>query len=423
MKDIRYALRQFANAPIFTATAVLTLALGIGATTAIFTLVHAVLLNSLPVAKPAELYRVGNIENCCVNGGLQDNWSLFSYDKYKTFRDEYAGLPRTCCVPGWHVADRRAQRRQQPASSIATDGVCLGKLFCDVRHRPICGTSDRSFGRPQRRRASRRDELPRLETEVWQRSFGGRWQLYDERAAIHGRWHRAIGIFRRQAASATRFLDPAFRRTIYRRSGRSHRFSAAGLAGRDRPHRSRSRSQADRSAHAGGVAAVAADAHRETSTRRARPDPQADASSISRRRRRSIAPRRISVGTSSPDVDFCSRSGDRLRQRRESHAGPRDKPQAADFDPCCTRCAACAPDSAGTHGERRSRGARWNCGYRARLWRNTTYPAARVSGNVRRRDSRFAIVARSRFHVRRISIHRNSFWRRARVDDGAGRAG
>src|SRR5712675_2854344 len=90
--DIRYALRQFAHAPGFTATAVLTLALGIGATTAIFTLVHAVLLRSLPVANPSELYRLGDNENCCVNGGLQDSWSLFSYDKYKTFRDETHGF-------------------------------------------------------------------------------------------------------------------------------------------------------------------------------------------------------------------------------------------------------------------------------------------------------------------------------------------
>ena len=50
--DIRYALRQFAHAPGFTVTAVLTLALGIGATTAICTLVHAVLLKSMPVANP-----------------------------------------------------------------------------------------------------------------------------------------------------------------------------------------------------------------------------------------------------------------------------------------------------------------------------------------------------------------------------------
>jgi len=92
LDDVRYALRQFAAAPGFTATAVLTLSLGIGATTAIFSLVHSVMLKSLPVTKPEELIRLGDIENCCVNGGLQDNWSLFSYDKYKTFRDNTPGF-------------------------------------------------------------------------------------------------------------------------------------------------------------------------------------------------------------------------------------------------------------------------------------------------------------------------------------------
>jgi hypothetical protein len=91
-EDIRYALRQFAKAPAFTATAILTLALGIGATTAIFTLVNAVLLKSLPVADPAGLIRVGDTENCCVNGGMQDDWSLFSYLNYKQFRDNTPGF-------------------------------------------------------------------------------------------------------------------------------------------------------------------------------------------------------------------------------------------------------------------------------------------------------------------------------------------
>jgi putative ABC transport system permease protein len=90
--DVRYALRQFAKAPGFTTTAILTLALGIGATTAIFTLVYAVLLKSLPVVNPEDLYRVGNEENCCVNGGMQDNWSLFSYEQYKQFRDQSTGF-------------------------------------------------------------------------------------------------------------------------------------------------------------------------------------------------------------------------------------------------------------------------------------------------------------------------------------------
>src|ERR1700748_3361950 len=91
LADLKRALRQLRLSPGFALTAILTLALGIGATTAIFTLVHAVLLKSLPVAKPSELYRVGDVENCCVNGGLQDNWSLFSYDKYKMFRDNTPG--------------------------------------------------------------------------------------------------------------------------------------------------------------------------------------------------------------------------------------------------------------------------------------------------------------------------------------------
>jgi predicted permease len=92
VEHIRYALRQFKNAPGFTVTAILTLALGIGATTAIFTLVHAILLKSLPVAKPEELVRVGNEENCCVNGGLQDNWTLFSFEQYKLFKEHVPGF-------------------------------------------------------------------------------------------------------------------------------------------------------------------------------------------------------------------------------------------------------------------------------------------------------------------------------------------
>ncbi|MGA2261452.1 MAG: ABC transporter permease [Acidobacteriota bacterium] len=85
--DVRYALRTIAANKSFSTLAILSLALGIGANTAIFTLVGAVMLKSLPVASPKELYRLGNVENCCVTGGLQDSWALYSYTLYQQFRD------------------------------------------------------------------------------------------------------------------------------------------------------------------------------------------------------------------------------------------------------------------------------------------------------------------------------------------------
>ena len=84
-QDVRYALRQLRRSPGFTVTAVLTLALGIGANTAIFTLIHGVLERSLPVADPSRLYRVGDQGTCCYFDGFEsDNgdFDLFPYDLY-----------------------------------------------------------------------------------------------------------------------------------------------------------------------------------------------------------------------------------------------------------------------------------------------------------------------------------------------------
>jgi len=97
--DIRYALRQLRRNQSFTAVAVLTLALGIGATTAIFTLVEQVMLQSLPVARPEQLWRIGGQPHCCDWGGYsQDsdgvpgNWSLFSWEAYRQFRANTPGF-------------------------------------------------------------------------------------------------------------------------------------------------------------------------------------------------------------------------------------------------------------------------------------------------------------------------------------------
>jgi MacB-like periplasmic core domain len=93
LRDFRYSFRGLRRSPGFTSVVVVILALGIGATTAIFTLVEQVMMSSLPVTKPQELWRVGDSADCChSNGYTQDNvetqndWSLFSWEAYKLFR-------------------------------------------------------------------------------------------------------------------------------------------------------------------------------------------------------------------------------------------------------------------------------------------------------------------------------------------------
>jgi predicted permease len=81
--DVRLAGRRLRQAPAFAAVCIFTLALGIGANTAVFTLIDRVMLEPLPVPRPSELYRLGDTDDCCVNSGLPGSFSLFSYDLYQ----------------------------------------------------------------------------------------------------------------------------------------------------------------------------------------------------------------------------------------------------------------------------------------------------------------------------------------------------
>ncbi len=88
LQDLGYAFRQLRKTPGFTVTVLLTLALGIGANSAIFTLVNAILLHNLPVIDPKTLIRIGDKDDCCVNGGWNDDgdYSLFATDTYYMFK-------------------------------------------------------------------------------------------------------------------------------------------------------------------------------------------------------------------------------------------------------------------------------------------------------------------------------------------------
>jgi predicted permease len=189
MKDIQYALRQFARAPIFTATAVLTLALGIGATTAIFTLVHAVLLNSLPVAKPSELIRIGDKENCCVNGGLQDDWSLFSYDKYKTFRDNTQGFVQLAAMQsGGQLTGIRRAGSANAAQSLRTEFVS-GNYFETFGIAPYAG---RMFTMQDDARSAA--PVAVISYRAWQNKFGSDKSIVGGSFLFNGQPFTIVGI-------------------------------------------------------------------------------------------------------------------------------------------------------------------------------------------------------------------------------------
>ena len=140
LQDIRYAFRRLRKSPGFTITAIVTLALGIGANTAIFTLVYAVLLKSLPVANPQQLYRIGDNDNCCVWGGLQnDGWGEFSYPFYEYMREN---TPEFEEMAAFQANEPQVSVRRSGSGSVAESfesEFVSGTYFSTFGLRPFAG--------------------------------------------------------------------------------------------------------------------------------------------------------------------------------------------------------------------------------------------------------------------------------------------
>jgi len=148
-----------------------------------------VLLNSLPVARPSELYRVGDVENCCVNGGLQDDWALFSYDKYKTFRDNTPGLVEMAAFQAGHdlVGVRRAGS-SQPAQSMRSEFVS-GNYFAMFGIGPYAGRvvmphDDHKGASP----------VAVISYHAWQQKFGSDPAVVGAAFSFNGQPFTVVGI-------------------------------------------------------------------------------------------------------------------------------------------------------------------------------------------------------------------------------------
>src|SRR5277367_3153126 len=193
LADLRDALRQLRKAPGFTTTAVVTLALGIGATTAIFTLVHQVMLKSLPVSKPEELWRVGDKVRCCNWGGYTQgddgDFSLFSWEAYKNFRaqtPEFVDLAALQAVN----APLGVRRAGSPAAADTRNGEYVsGNFFKTLGIQPWIGRmmvdDDDREGAPP---------VAVMSYRIWHEKYGADSSVLGASYQINGHPFTVIGI-------------------------------------------------------------------------------------------------------------------------------------------------------------------------------------------------------------------------------------
>jgi predicted permease len=179
LQDLRFALRTLARSPGFTAVAVLTLALGIGANTAVFTLVDALLLRPPPhVARPHDLLLIGRtVEN--------EGFDTFSYPDYTDLRDQsrtLAGVAAYVSVP-FHVSGATATERVRGALvswnyfAVLGTPAFRGRFFQKEEDRPGVVVPVAVLG-----------------AGLWQRAFGGRDDVIGTTIVIDNQRFTVIGV-------------------------------------------------------------------------------------------------------------------------------------------------------------------------------------------------------------------------------------
>jgi len=185
----RYTLRQFRQSPVFTSSAILTLALGIGGTTAICTLIHTVMLRSLPVSDPALLYRIGDGDDCCVEGGPQDRWGMFSYPLFQRLAAQTPEFEQVAAFQAGH--SRMGVRREgdgAPARPLRTEYVS-GNYFSTLGVKSFGGRlltadDDQPSARP----------VVVMSHHTWQATYGADSSVVGASFMVEGHPFTVIGV-------------------------------------------------------------------------------------------------------------------------------------------------------------------------------------------------------------------------------------
>jgi predicted permease len=187
--NLSYAARQFRRAPVFTASAMLTLALGIGGTTAIFTLINAVMLRSLPVSDPGRLYRVGEGDECCVEGGSQGRWGFFPFSFYQRIEQATPEFEQLAAFQaGWGRLSVRREGAETVPRPLRSEYV-TGNYFSTLG---VGAFGGRVF--------TQKDDTPGaapvavLSHHAWQTVYGSDSSIVGSNLSVEGHPFTVIGV-------------------------------------------------------------------------------------------------------------------------------------------------------------------------------------------------------------------------------------
>ncbi len=196
LKDLRYATRMLAKSPGFTAAAIICLALGIGATSAIFSVVHAVLLRPLGYREPGQLVRLYTEFPKFPNGGLRRFWtSPPEYDELKH------GLQSWESLDAWTTGGINLAGAANPIR--ITSAFVTGGLFPDLGVSPELG-----------RAITPQDDVPGapnvalISHDLWQRAFAGDRGIVGRAIQINGSKANIVGVMRQTFSFPPGELDP-----------------------------------------------------------------------------------------------------------------------------------------------------------------------------------------------------------------------
>jgi predicted permease len=188
-QDIRYAVRQFRRNPGFTLVAVLTLALGNGANTSVFTVLNGLLLKMLPVKDPQQLVVVGDPTQASSRSNGTPRTEIFSYPLYKELRDRNAVFSGLCAGATDHHVEVDPGSSQFPDQKI-NGRMVSGNYFSVLGMQPAAGRLLADADDT----AENANPVVVLGYDYWQTKFAGSLTIINHDIRLNGSPFTVIGV-------------------------------------------------------------------------------------------------------------------------------------------------------------------------------------------------------------------------------------